>query len=313
MTAPKFLCVWVWWCLSLWLRLAAGNRCPVVGTVYVHPSVSTGYQTVLIAGYMTLFMLPLFGNSSGGISCYQCVSTDHVSPFQCNEYLSSDIDLEPQACDAVFEAQYCIKHTGRFEVGSIDCYQCSAASDLGCSDELIQGGSTSCDHVFEARYCIKTTGFYAGSLYTVAKPGSLGSSGSPQDWLNLEKVNLHLRGRRVENHLGKTTPSSPDRDSNLNLLVLCGLAQHDWRVIQLRHRGGSFLTDSSQGGLGTKRFCSSLDLGNYCNYIKQPGDELEYRSCVFTCSTDGCNAATHYIPLSLLGALLLPALVCFLQ
>nr|CAD7259417.1 unnamed protein product [Timema shepardi] len=113
-------------------------------------------------------------------------------------------------------------------VGSIDCYQCSAASDLGCSDELIQGGSTSCDHVFEARYCIKTTGFYAG-------------------------------------------------------------------------------------GLGTKRFCSSLDLGNYCNYIQQPGDELEYRSCVFTCSTDGCNAATHYIPLSLLGALLLPALVCFLQ
>nr|CAD7431593.1 unnamed protein product [Timema monikensis] len=113
-------------------------------------------------------------------------------------------------------------------VGSIDCYQCSAASDLGCSDELIQGGSTSCDHVFEARYCIKTTGFYAG-------------------------------------------------------------------------------------GLGTKRFCSSLDLGNYCNYIKQPGDELEYRSCVFTCSTDGCNAATHYIPFSLLGALLLPALACFLQ
>nr|CAD7461617.1 unnamed protein product [Timema tahoe] len=71
--------------------------------------------------------------------------------------------------------------------------------------------------------------------------------------------------------------------------------------------------DSIDCGLGTKRFCSSLDLGNYCNYIKQPGDELEYRSCVFTCSTDGCNAATHYIPLSLLGALLLPALVCFLH
>nr|CAD7445539.1 unnamed protein product [Timema bartmani] len=36
--------------------------------------------------------------------------------------------------------------------------------------------------------------------------------------LNLEEVNPHLRGR-VENHLGKTTPSSPDRDSNLNLPV----------------------------------------------------------------------------------------------
>nr|CAD7588254.1 unnamed protein product [Timema genevievae] len=56
--------------------------------------------------------------------------------------------------------------------------------------------------------------------------------------LNLEKVNPHLRGGRVENHLGKTTPSSPDRDLNLDLPVLGGLAQHDRRVSQLRHRGG---------------------------------------------------------------------------
>nr|CAD7206055.1 unnamed protein product [Timema douglasi] len=35
--------------------------------------------------------------------------------------------------------------------------------------------------------------------------------------VELEEVNPHLRGGRVENHLGKTTPSSPDRDSNLNL------------------------------------------------------------------------------------------------
>ncbi|KDR22169.1 Cytosolic carboxypeptidase-like protein 5, partial [Zootermopsis nevadensis] len=50
------------------------------------------------------------------------------------------------------------------------------------------------------------------------------------------------------------------------------------------------------GGLGTKRFCSSLDLGNYCNYIRQPGDQLEYRSCVFTCSSDGCNLAESKRP-----------------
>nr|CAD7431183.1 unnamed protein product [Timema monikensis] len=42
----------------------------------------------------------------------------------------------------------------------------------------------------------------------------------------LEEVNPHLRGGRVENHLGKTTPSSPDRDSNLDLPVLSGRAQH---------------------------------------------------------------------------------------
>nr|CAD7590058.1 unnamed protein product [Timema genevievae] len=62
--------------------------------------------------------------------------------------------------------------------------------------------------------------------------------------LNLEEVNPHLRGGRVENHLGKTTPSSPDRDSNLDLPVLSGLAQHDWRVSQLRHRGGAPKTPS---------------------------------------------------------------------
>nr|CAD7577541.1 unnamed protein product [Timema californicum] len=35
-----------------------------------------------------------------------------------------------------------------------------------------------------------------------------------------EEVNPHLRGGRMENHLGKTTPLSPDRDSNLDLPVL---------------------------------------------------------------------------------------------
>nr|CAD7260368.1 unnamed protein product [Timema shepardi] len=54
----------------------------------------------------------------------------------------------------------------------------------------------------------------------------------------LEEVNPHLRGGRVENHLGKTTPSSPDRDSNFDLLVLSSRAQHDKRVSQLCHRGG---------------------------------------------------------------------------
>nr|CAD7433239.1 unnamed protein product [Timema monikensis] len=50
-------------------------------------------------------------------------------------------------------------------------------------------------------------------------------------------VNPHLRGGTVENHLGKATPSSPDRDSNLDLPVLSSRDQHDKRVSQLRHRG----------------------------------------------------------------------------
>nr|CAD7428459.1 unnamed protein product [Timema monikensis] len=56
--------------------------------------------------------------------------------------------------------------------------------------------------------------------------------------VELKEVNPHLRGGRVENHLGKTTPNSPDRDSNLDLPVLSSRAQHDKRVSQLRHRGG---------------------------------------------------------------------------
>nr|CAD7263886.1 unnamed protein product [Timema shepardi] len=54
--------------------------------------------------------------------------------------------------------------------------------------------------------------------------------------VELGEVSPHLRGRRVENHLGKTTPSSSDRDSSLNLPILSSRAQHDKRVNQLRHR-----------------------------------------------------------------------------
>nr|CAD7423641.1 unnamed protein product [Timema monikensis] len=57
--------------------------------------------------------------------------------------------------------------------------------------------------------------------------------------VELEEVNPHLHGGRVENHLGKTTPSSPDRDSNLDLHVISSRAQHDKHFSQLRHRGGT--------------------------------------------------------------------------
>nr|CAD7568292.1 unnamed protein product [Timema californicum] len=51
--------------------------------------------------------------------------------------------------------------------------------------------------------------------------------------VELEEVNPHLRGGRVENHLGRTTPSSPDRDSNLDLPILSGRAHHDKRKISI--------------------------------------------------------------------------------
>nr|CAD7568827.1 unnamed protein product [Timema californicum] len=55
--------------------------------------------------------------------------------------------------------------------------------------------------------------------------------------VELEEVNPHLRGGRVENHLGKTTDNSPGRDSNLDLPVLNSRAQHDKRSIFPTHQG----------------------------------------------------------------------------
>ncbi|XP_066993851.1 UPAR/Ly6 domain-containing protein bou [Anabrus simplex] len=171
--------------------------------------------------FLCAFLLVFF-RTAYGISCYQCLSRDHENPFQCPEYMD-DSDIEPTPCEAIYGSQYCVKHTGRFEVLGISCYQCSSTEVMDCSDILIHEGALSpgsCDDIFEANHCIKTTGFY-------------------------------------------------------------------------------------RGGLGTKRFCSPLDLGNYCNYIKQPGDELEYRSCVYTCSTDGCNSTSEKYPLGITSLLLI--------
>lgn len=61
------------------------------------------------------------------------------------------------------------------------------------------------------------------------------------------------------------------------------------------------------GQLGTKRFCSARDWGNYCEWVRRPGDEREYRACVFTCWGDGCNSAPTHTPTPMVLLLLLPA------
>nr|CAD7423069.1 unnamed protein product [Timema monikensis] len=58
-------------------------------------------------------------------------------------------------------------------------------------------------------------------------------------------VNPHLRGGRVENHLGKTTPSSPDRDLNLDLPVLSSRAQHDKRMLSVLKYSVRFVLKSA--------------------------------------------------------------------
>nr|CAD7413066.1 unnamed protein product [Timema poppensis] len=61
------------------------------------------------------------------------------------------------------------------------------------------------------------TSYYPFGLYAISTNYANGL-GIWKD--ELEEVNPHFRGGGVENHLGKTTPSSPDRDSNLDLPVL---------------------------------------------------------------------------------------------
>ncbi|XP_015116380.1 uncharacterized protein LOC107040697 [Diachasma alloeum] len=111
---------------------------------------------------LILCLFAAFVTPARGIECYRCNNTSGKHQFQCNEFLTDDIDMVPESCDDVFGAQYCVKHVGRYE-----------------------------------------------------------------------------------------------------------------------------------GGIGTKRYCSSVHMGNYCNYAEQVGDSLEYRTCVYTCSSDGCNPGTR--------------------
>ncbi|XP_072386621.1 UPAR/Ly6 domain-containing protein bou isoform X1 [Diabrotica undecimpunctata] len=134
------------------------------------------YQNITLC----FIIFSVFVQLSLSLDCYQCSGSDSKKPFQCNEWLSNDIDIAPEPCDNVFGAKYCIKHVGRFE-----------------------------------------------------------------------------------------------------------------------------------GGIGTKRFCSSLDLGNYCNYVKQPGDSLTYRTCLYTCTGDGCNPAASKKPQSLLLLMTIAGIVFY--
>lgn len=67
------------------------------------------------------------------------------------------------------------------------------------------------------------------------------------------------------------------------------------------------------GEIGTRRFCSARDHGNYCEYIRRPGDEWEYRSCVYTCQTDGCNGVGQTPVTSGVSLLAASSLVLALQ
>nr|CAD7454225.1 unnamed protein product [Timema tahoe] len=74
-----------------------------------------------------------------------------------------------------------------------------------------------------ARFILQATLLNNGVLYGYMELGRL----------NIEEVNPQLWGGIIENHLGKTTPSSPERDSNLDLPVLGSLAQHETSALAI--------------------------------------------------------------------------------
>lgn len=43
--------------------------------------------------------------------------------------------------------------------------------------------------------------------------------------------------------------------------------------------------------VGTRRFCSSRNMDNACLEVNIPQDPRIYYSCIYTCNSDGCNAA----------------------
>ena len=45
--------------------------------------------------------------------------------------------------------------------------------------------------------------------------------------------------------------------------------------------------------VGNRRFCSSRNMDNSCNEVNFAQDPRTYYSCVYTCTSDGCNKATN--------------------
>nr|CAD7443805.1 unnamed protein product [Timema bartmani] len=100
----------------------------------------------------------------------------------------------------------------------------------------------------------------ANNVYNMAKSKMAATvSGT----LNIEGVNPHFRGGKIENYLGKIPPSSPKRDSNLNLPILGSLAQHETSV------SANYTTKT---GASKKRSSSNLS----------------------TCSNDSINQEMHH-------------------
>nr|CAD7423365.1 unnamed protein product [Timema monikensis] len=115
-----------------------------------------------------------------------------------------------------------------FKFGSV------ASTPFGYSDHTKRNNTKNSGSFFggSSGYTPQESGFFSQSVQTNGFAASVQNQTKKLKQgigkVELEEVNPHLRGGRVENHLGKTTPSSPDRDSNLDLPVLSSRASANY-------------------------------------------------------------------------------------
>ncbi|XP_060801837.1 U-scoloptoxin(05)-Sm1a [Amyelois transitella] len=159
-------------------------------------------------------------------------------------------------------------------VDSISCYQCSGTDSdnpFECNEFLDSNTGlepVDCSNIHDAQYCIKHVGRNEGIAIECYQCNSSATMECGDALMNLDG--------------GVLSPTSCEHVHNAQYCI------------------------KLTGGISTKRYCSSLDLGNYCNYVQQAGDKLEYRTCIYTCSSDGCNAATSLkVSLFLFGSFVL--------
>nr|CAD7261412.1 unnamed protein product [Timema shepardi] len=151
-------------------------------------------------------------------------------------------------------------------------------------------------NIRERKRMLSTTSYYPFGLYALSTNYS---NGLGIVKVELEEVDPHLRGGRVENHLGKTTLSSPDRDSNLDLPDLSSRAQHDKRVSQLRHRGGSLRCNylcercitGNWGGSGIKKRHHVINASQYYLTLSTRSHEQDNFSPRVTAATSRARLA----------------------
>jgi len=157
-------------------------------------------------------------------------------------------------------------------------------------------GLTEC-HLSEPKYCIKTTGIHDGKTNWMLSGELRWTVSSGIRWLGLDCwTDLCPLSKNLFFPL-----FSYERKENvfdccvvycfLPCLLMLAFFFSFSLCLFFIHYFFYFL-----GSLGSRRFCSERYLDNYCTYVQRPGDQREYRSCVYTCTGDGCNASVSLKP-----------------